>query len=36
MGMKRGKNQGDLIIIFNVEFPKQLSKDKISKIKNIL
>ena len=36
MGMKRGNTQGDLIIIFNVEFPKQLSKEKISKIKNIL
>jgi DnaJ-class molecular chaperone len=36
MGMKRGKNQGDLVIIFNVEFPKQLSKEKIAKIKNIL
>lgn len=36
MGMKRGQNNGDLIIIFNVEFPKKLTKEKISKIKNIL
>tara|TARA_Y100000991_G_scaffold209871_1_gene190533 strand:+ start:303 stop:1316 length:1014 start_codon:yes stop_codon:yes gene_type:complete len=36
MGMKRGNKKGDLVIIFNVEFPKQLSKEKIAKIKSIL
>lgn len=36
MGMKRGNKTGDLVIIFNVQFPKEISKDKIEKLKKLL
>ena len=29
MGFKRGSNQGDLIIEFNMEFPKSLTDEQI-------
>lgn len=36
LGMKRDKNKGNLIICFNVLFPKKLSNNIIEKLKNIL
>lgn len=36
MGMIRGEKRGNMIIIFDIEFPKNLSDDQKKKIKNIL
>ena len=36
MGMKRGNKTGDLTIIFNVQFPKEIDKEKMDKLKKIL
>lgn len=36
MGMKRENMKGDLIIYFNVIFPKNLSLEQVEKLKNIL
>ena len=36
MGMKRGNKTGDLVIIFNVQFPKEINKEKMDKLKKIL
>ena len=36
MGLTRDSHIGNLIIIFNVEFPKTLSEEKIEKLKTIL
>ena len=36
MGMKRENVTGDLIIYFNVIFPKKISEEQVEKLKNIL
>ncbi len=36
MGMKRNNKTGDFIIVFNIQFPTKLSKDKTDKLKKIL
>jgi len=36
LGIKRGKNVGDLIIIFDVIFPNELDKEQIKELKRIL
>jgi len=36
LGMKRGESEGNLIIEFNIEFPKKLSNDVINTLSEIL
>jgi len=36
MGMKRGNDVGDLMIEFQIEFPKKLSKEQKIRLKEIL
>lgn len=36
MGMERDNMKGDMIIYFNVIFPKNISKEQVEKLKNIL
>lgn len=36
LGMKRGEKVGNLILEFEIEFPKELSKDVVSKLSEIL
>ncbi len=36
MGLKREEHQGNLIIVFEVEFPTQLDNEKIAKLKELL
>lgn len=36
MGMNRGGHKGNLIIIFKIKFPQQITQDKINKLEEIL